>query len=152
MQLQDLPLEKFNHKGCDIAFRRCGKGPAILCLHGYPQTHLWHKIAPALAEYYTVILPDLRGYGDSGKPETDTQHSPYSKRVMAADMAALMAYCGFKYYDVIGHDRGGRVAHRLARDYRSILRVLACLILPPHWICMKQPTRNLQRHIITGSF
>lgn len=165
MQLQNLPLEIFNHQGCDIAFRRCGNGPAILCLHGYPQTHfMWHKIAPALAEDFTVILPDLRGYGDSGKPETDAQHSPYSKCVMAADMAALMAYCGCEHYDVIGHDRGGRVAHRLARDYRSAVTSLSVLDIAPtldmyeatdqkfatayyHWFFLIQPNPLPERLI-----
>ncbi len=134
-----------------------GTGPAILCLHGYPQTHyMWHKIAPLLAADFTVVLADLRGYGDSGKPQTDAHHSPYSKREMAADMAAVMSALGHQHFGVIGHDRGGRVAHRLARDYRDRISALAVLDIAPtldmyeatdmqfamsyyHWFFLTQP-------------
>jgi len=87
-----------------------GVGPPLLLLHGYPQTHVtWHKIAPALAERYTVVAPDLRGYGDSSKPESDDQHLTYSKRSMAADQVAVMNALGFDRFRIAGHDRGGRV-------------------------------------------
>ncbi len=132
MEFAHLTLEKMQLDETEIAFRRCGKGPAILCLHGYPQTHyMWHKIAPTLAQEFTLIMPDLRGYGDSGKPETDAYHTPYSKRAMAADLAQLMAVCGYPEYGVIGHDRGGRVAHRLARDYRQAVKSLSVLDIAP---------------------
>lgn len=101
----------------DIAFRRAGDGPPLLLLHGFPQTNMmWRRIAPALAEMFTVIAADLRGYGDSSTPDSDDEHAPYSKRTMASDMVRLMSDLGHDSFMVAGHDRGGRVAHRLARD------------------------------------
>ena len=109
-----------------------GTGPPLLLLHGYPQTgYMWHKIAPALASQFSVVIPDLRGYGDSDKPETDANHSPYSKRAMAADMMALMTALGHDHFAVAGHDRGGRVAHRLARDNPDAVTHLAVLDIAP---------------------
>lgn len=107
-------------------------GPAVLLLHGYPQTHvIWHHVAPRLAERYNVVASDLRGYGDSGKPATTADHALYSKRVMAADQARLMAALGHERYFVVGHDRGGRVAHRLAIDHpRAVLKVAVLDIAP----------------------
>ena len=94
-----------------------GDGPPLLLLHGYPQTHvIWHKIAPALAERFTVVAADLRGYGDSAKPAGGPGHAAYSKREMAADQVAVMAALGFDRFALVGHDRGGRVAHRLALE------------------------------------
>ena len=120
------------HDGVGIHFRMAGMGPPLLLLHGYPQTgYMWHKIAPALASQFSVVIPDLRGYGDSEKPETDVNHSPYSKRVMAADMMALMKALGHDHFAVAGHDRGGRVAHRLARDYPDAVTHLAVLDIAP---------------------
>lgn len=123
----DLPT------GVTLRVRRAGQGPALLLLHGYPQTHLcWHKVAPRLAEAgFSVVLADLRGYGDSDKPESDETHAPYSKRAMAADQAALMAHLGFQRYGIAGHDRGGRVAHRLARDFPDRVAALATLDIAP---------------------
>ena len=124
--------EKFAVGGTHIAYRTAGSGPALLLLHGYPQTmYMWHLVAAKLAEKFTLVLADLRGYGDSGKPQTDAQHRPYSKREMAADMAALMTYLGHQKFAVMGHDRGGRVAHRLARDYEARLTGLAVLDIAP---------------------
>ncbi len=115
-----------------IHLKMAGKGPALLLLHGYPQTHaIWHKIAPRLAKNYTVIVPDLRGYGDSGKPSSDTDHLPYSKRKMALDQVEVMEALGFQKFSVIGHDRGGRVAHRLARDHVDRVQKLAVLDIAP---------------------
>src|SRR4029077_6812223 len=92
-----------------------GKGPPVLLLHGYPQTHvLWHKIAPRLVENYTVVAADLRGYGDSSKPADGENHSAYSKRAMAEDQVEVMRHFGFEKFAVVGHDRGGRVGHRMA--------------------------------------
>ena len=97
-----------------------GKGPPLLLLHGYPQTHaIWHKVGARLAERYTVVATDLRGYGDSSKPAGLPDHSNYSKRVMARDQVRLMEALGFPSFAVVGHDRGGRVAHRLARDHHD---------------------------------
>ncbi|MCF6273283.1 MAG: alpha/beta hydrolase [Rhodobacteraceae bacterium] len=116
----------------EIFLRLAGSGPPLLLLHGYPQTHvIWHKIAPALAERFTVILPDLRGYGDSGKPASDAAHSPYSKRAMAQDMVEVMEQLGFDRFSLVGHDRGARVAHRLARDHPKRLEKLALLDIAP---------------------
>ena len=97
-----------------------GDGPPLLLLHGYPQTHLmWHKTAPELSKYFTIVAADLRGYGDSFVLKKDKKHKNYSKREMAKDMVQLMEKLGFKKFFVAGHDRGGRVAHRMARDHRK---------------------------------
>ena len=93
--------------GATINLVTGGKGFPLLLLHGYPETHLmWHKIAPQLAREFTVIVPDLRGYGDSSKPESDPEHYNYSKRAMAQDMAEVMSQLGFEEFFVVGHDRG----------------------------------------------
>ena len=109
-----------------------GSGPPLLLLHGYPQTlAIWHKVAPRLAERFTVVCADLRGYGDSGKPATDARHEPYSKRAMARDPVALMRGLGFERFRLAGHDRGGRVAHRLAADHPGAVERLAVLDIAP---------------------
>src|SRR5277367_3970135 len=109
-----------------------GDGPPLLLLHGYPQTHvMWHKIAPALAERFTVVASDLRGYGDSSKPAGDYQHLTYSKRSTAADQVAVMTTLGFDRFRLAGHDRGGRVAHRLLLDYPDrVIRAAVLDIIP----------------------
>lgn len=109
-----------------------GSGPPLLLLHGHPQTHItWRKIAPALARDFTVVAPDLRGYGDSAKPPSDATHAPYAKRAMALDQISLMAGLGFSRFAVVGHDRGGRVAHRLALDHPRAVSRVAMLDLVP---------------------
>lgn len=115
---------------------RKGSGPALLLLHGYPQTHvIWHKIAASLADHFTVIATDLRGYGDSSKPAGTAEHANYSKRVMAADQVEVMEKLGFSRFFVAGHDRGGRVAHRMALDHPERVARLAVLdIAPTHWM------------------
>jgi haloacetate dehalogenase len=116
----------------DIFRRVGGSGPPLLLLHGYPQTHvLWRKIAPDLARDFTVVCPDLRGYGASSKPVPDAANLLYSKRVMAADMVALMAELGFEKFAVVGHDRGGRVAYRLAFDHPARVTKIATLDIVP---------------------
>ncbi len=119
--------------GPAVRVREAGSGPAILLLHGYPQTHVcWHKVAPRLVEAgFRVVLSDLRGYGDSDRPPSDPRHRPYSKRAMAADQAALMEHLGIDHYGVAGHDRGGRVGHRLARDLPDRVTALAVLDICP---------------------
>ena len=109
-----------------------GRGPPLLLLHGYPQTHaMWHRIAPALAKEYTVVCADLRGYGDSGKPASDATHAAYSKRAMAADMVEVMQIFGFDRFRLGGHDRGGRVAHRLCVDHPDAVERVAVLDISP---------------------
>ena len=101
----------------ELHLRRGGDGPPLLLLHGYPQTHaMWNRVAPALAERFHLVMPDLRGYGDSGKPSPGEDCEAYSKRAMAADCVALMARLGFDRFHVAGHDRGARVTHRLALE------------------------------------
>jgi haloacetate dehalogenase len=109
-----------------------GSGPPLLLLHGYPQTHvMWHQVAPELARQHTVVVPDLRGYGDSAKPAPGADGAEYSKRVMAADQVALMAALGFPQFAACGHDRGARVVHRLALDYPDVLQRAAVLDIVP---------------------
>jgi len=109
-----------------------GEGPPVLLLHGYPQTHaMWHKVAPQLARDYTVVCADLRGYGDSSKPKGVPGHANYAKRAMARDMVEMMEQFGYLGFHVVGHDRGGRVAHRMARDYGRRVRTLTVLDISP---------------------
>lgn len=116
-----------------------GSGPPLLLLHGYPQTHvMWHKVAPALAEHFTLVIADLRGYGDSSKPPSDDAHTPYSKRAMAGDMVGLMASFGFDRFAVLAHDRGARVTHRMAVDHPDV--VTAAMIIDI------APTREMYAH------
>ncbi|WP_394618487.1 alpha/beta fold hydrolase [Lentzea sp. JNUCC 0626] len=109
-----------------------GSGPPLLLLHGYPQTHvIWHRVAPALAEDFTVVATDLRGYGDSDKPAPGPDDAEYSKRAMARDQLLVMNQLGFDRFGVAGHDRGGRVAHRLALDAPEAVSALAVLDIVP---------------------
>lgn len=118
--------------GVRIHARVGGSGPPVLLLHGYPETHLmWHRVASALAERFTVVAADLRGYGDSDRPESDATHAAYSKRATAADQAGLMRELGFPRYAVVGHDRGARVAHRLALDHADAVERVALLDIAP---------------------
>src|SRR4051812_31616037 len=118
--------------GACIHLATGGRGPPLLLLHGHPQTHLtWHKIAPCLAERFTVVAPDLRGYGDSSKPDGGERHVNYSKRAMAADQVEVMRLLGFARFAVVGHDRGGRVAHRMALDHPDAVERIAVLDIAP---------------------
>lgn len=109
-----------------------GQGAPLLLLHGYPQTHvIWHKVAPRLARNFTIVASDLRGYGDSTKPEGAPDHSNYSKRELARDQVAVMQELGFDRFYLAGHDRGARVAHRLALDYPDRVKKLALLDISP---------------------
>jgi haloacetate dehalogenase len=115
-----------------VRVRHGGSGPPLLLLHGNPQTHaMWHLIAPRLAEDFTVVATDLRGYGDSSKPPTMPNHSPYSKREMAKDQLEVMRKLGFERFSVCGHDRGGRVAYRMALDHPDRVTKLAVLDIIP---------------------
>lgn len=142
-----------------------GSGPPLLLLHGYPQMHvMWHKVAPALAERFTVVVTDLRGYGDSDKPPGDERHEVYSKRSTANDQVLAMKSLGFDRFSVAGHDRGGRVAHRLALDHPAAVEKIAVLDIAPtremfratsfefamkyyHWFFLAQPFDYPERMI-----
>jgi len=118
--------------GVDVAYRLGGSGPGLLLLHGHPQTHvIWHKIAEPLAEHFTVVAADLRGYGDSARPAADEQHRSYSKREMARDNVELMQSLGFAQFSILAHDRGARVAHRLALDHPSAVQRMMLLDIAP---------------------
>jgi haloacetate dehalogenase len=123
-----------------------GNGPPLLLLHGHPQTHaIWHKVAPALARRFTLVAADLRGYGDSAKPAGADDHANYSKRTMAADQVALMRHLGFARFDVLAHDRGARVAHRLALDHAQAVRRLVLLDIAPTLAMYEQTTEAFAR-------
>jgi haloacetate dehalogenase len=124
--------QRIRTSGAEIHCIVGGSGPPLLMLHGFPQTHaIWHRVAPALAKSHTVVCADLRGYGDSSKPPTAPDHAPYSKRAMAQDMVEVMAHLGHTRFALVGHDRGGRVAHRLVRDYPHRVSRLAVLDISP---------------------
>ena len=125
-------LEEISVRGGAIRLRRGGAGPPLLLLHGNPQTHaMWHKVAPALARHYTVVCPDLRGYGGSFKPAATADHASYAKRAMAGDMVELMVALGHEHFFLAGHDRGARVSHRLALDHPERVSKLALLDIIP---------------------
>jgi haloacetate dehalogenase len=118
--------------GADINLVTGGSGPPLLLLHGYPETHLmWRKLAPRLAADFTVVVPDLRGYGDSSKPPAGADNAGYSKRALALDQVETMRALGFEHFAVAGHDRGARGAHRLARDHSERIERLALLDIVP---------------------
>jgi len=124
--------KRIRTSGATINLVHAGDGPPVLLLHGYPETHaMWHKVAPALARRFSVVCADLRGYGDSSKPKGLPDHSNYSKRAMAADMVEAMGALGHETFHVVGHDRGARVAHRLARDHGGRVRTLTVLDISP---------------------
>lgn len=161
-RLPDGLIEGFERRclpgdGVEIDALVGGSGPPLLLLHGYPQTRImWRAVAPALAASYTLVVPDLRGYGRSDKPPGDAQHRVYSKRIMARDQLATMRALGFDRFMVAGHDRGGRVAYRLALDHPQAVSALAVLDIIPtadlwaranaesamrmyHWFFMARP-------------
>ena len=129
---ETFKTQRIKTSGTEIHVTWGGNGPPLLLLHGYPQTHLmWHKVAPVLAKDFTVVVPDLRGYGESGKPKTTDDHFPYSKRAMALDQVEVMAALGFKEFFLAGHDRGARVSHRLAIDHPQAVKKIAVLDIVP---------------------
>jgi haloacetate dehalogenase len=138
--------KRIRTSGATINLVHAGDGPPVLMLHGYPETHaMWHKVARRLARDYTVVCADLRGYGDSSKPKGLPDHSNYSKRAMARDMAEVMTALGHATFHVVGHDRGGRVGHRLARDHGSRVRTLAVLDISPTWRVFQNTSMGLAR-------
>lgn len=135
---EGFALRRVPTAGAEINLRIGGEGPPLLLLHGYPQTHaMWHAIAPALAQSYTVICADLPGYGDSSKPPSTSDHAPYSKRAMARDLVEAVTKLGFERFSVAGHDRGGRVAYRMALDHPDRVARLATLDIVPTYSTWK---------------
>ena len=157
--------QRFGHAGVELHARCGGTGPPLLLLHGHPQTSaMWHRVAPALARRFSVVAMDLRGYGDSGRPDADPRHEAHAKRVMAADAVALMRSLGHARFDVCAHDRGARVAHRLALDAPASVRRTMLLDIAPtlamyegtteafaraywHWFLLIQPAPLPERWI-----
>lgn len=134
--LPGFRTERVKTSGAELYTVIGGSGPPLLLIHGAPLTHLsWYRIAPELAKRFTVVAPDLRGYGDSSKPPDGENHINYSKRTMAQDKLELMRHFGFERFAVVGHDRGGRVAHRLALDHPAAVTRMAVLdIVPTHYL------------------
>lgn len=149
---------RFDHNGVEIAFVRAGTGIPLLLLHGFPQTKaLWNKVATDLARDYSVVVADLRGYGDSSKPENGPDYANYSFRAMADDQVALMRSLGHERFHVIGHDRGGRTAHRMTLDHPETIVSMTVMDIVPtrtiffeggadaayayyHWYFLSQPS------------
>ena len=147
--------QRIQTSGATINTVRGGSGPPLLLIHGYPQTHvMWHKIAPRLAQRFTVVMPDLRGYGDSSKPQDGENHANYSKRAMELDQVEIMRSLGFETFAVVGHDRGARVTWRLAVEHPTAVTKAAVIDIVPapysrvtrefatqyyHWFFLIQP-------------
>jgi haloacetate dehalogenase len=130
--LDQFHSRRIEVEGSVVSLSIGGSGPPLLLLHGYPQTRVcWHRVAPALAQRFTVVAADLRGYGDSAKPAGGQGHAAYSKRAMAGDLVEAMACLGHARFGVAGHDRGGRVAHRMALDHPEAVERIAVLDIVP---------------------
>ena len=166
MLFEGFTLETREADGQRFRLRRGGEGPPLLLLHGNPQTHvMWHRVAPALARRFTVVAPDLPGYGFSAKPPPTPDHAPHSKRAMARPIVALMRALGFPRFRVASHDRGARVAHRLALDHPDAVERLCVMDIIPtlehfertdmafalgyyHWFWLAQPHDGPERMIL----
>jgi len=132
--------------GVKIMARKGGSGQPLLLLHGHPQTHaIWHRVAQQLAKSHTVVMTDLRGYGDSSKPQGSHDHLNYSKRVMALDQIEVMRHFGFSEFDVLAHDRGARVAHRLALDHPKAVKRLVLLDIAPTLVMYEKTSNQFAR-------
>ncbi len=165
--LPGFAYQRITTSGATINVATRGTGVPLLLLHGYPENHrMWHKVAPVLAQEFAVVCADLRGYGDSSKPKGAPDHSNYSKRAMASDMVEVMAALGHREFLLAGHDRGGRVAYRLALDHPAVVKRLALLDIVStravyddggtdmarryfHWYFLIQ-SRPLPEHLIAG--
>ncbi|RUP27070.1 MAG: alpha/beta hydrolase [Curvibacter sp.] len=164
---ENFVAETVQHEGLALRTLRGGQGPALLLLHGHPQTHvMWHRVADALAQRFTVVMMDLRGYGDSARPAASDGHIAHSKRAMALDALAVMRHHGFDRFQVLAHDRGARVAHRLALDHVPAVERMMLLDIAPtlamyegtteafaraywHWFFLIQPS-PLPETLIAG--
>jgi haloacetate dehalogenase len=148
MLFPDFTSRRVDHGDVSINLV-CGgnpKGRPLLLLHGHPQTHvIWHRIAPRLVKDFFIVAPDLRGYGDSGKPPVTPDHAHYSKRAMAADQVAVMKALGYEHFLVVGHDRGARVAHRLALDHSLTVEKMVLLDVAPTLAMYEQTTMEFAR-------
>jgi haloacetate dehalogenase len=157
MMFEGFQEQRIEVTETEIHLVRGGSGPPLLLVHGYPQNHvMWHRVAPTLAKYFTVVAPDLRGYGASGKPPAGSDHAGYSKRAMARDLVEVMAALGFDRFSLVGHDRGARASYRLALDHPGAVEKLVLLDIVPtsvqfaqvdwqgclrayHWYLLAQP-------------
>ncbi|MGG5810402.1 alpha/beta fold hydrolase [Falsiroseomonas sp. CW058] len=166
MLFEGFALEHHEANGGRFRLRRGGEGPPLLLLHGNPQTHaMWHRVAPALARRFTVVCPDITGYGFSARRPVTPDHAPHAKRAMAADMLALMRGLGHDRFGVVAHDRGARVAHRLALDAPGAVERLCVMDIVPtlhhfeqadmdfamgyyHWFFLAQPHPKPERMIL----
>ena len=166
MFFEGFTLETRTANGQQVRLRRGGSGPPLLLLHGNPQTHaMWHKVAPVLAQRFTIVAPDIRGYGFSAKPPVTPDSRHYAKREMAADLVALMRDLGHDRFHVVAHDRGARVAHRLALDHPAAVEKLCTMDIIPtlahfertdmafamgyyHWFFLAQPHDKPERMIL----
>lgn len=164
---QGFESQRVRTQGAEIHLRHGGnpQGPALLLVHGFPQTHaIWHRVAQQLVPHFYLVMPDLRGYGDSAKPVGDPDHANYSKRALAQDLVDVMEALGRPEFEVCGHDRGGRVAHRLALDHAARVRRLCLIDIAPtldmynatdmafarayyHWFFLIQPSPLPERLI-----
>ena len=166
MFFEGFSLETAEVRGQRIRLRRGGEGPPLLLLHGNPQTHaMWHQVAPTLARRFACYLPDIRGYGFTSKPPASPDSAAYAKREHAADLAALMTHFGHETFRVVAHDRGARVAHRLALDHAARVEKLCTMDIIPtlehferadmafgmgyyHWFWLAQPHDRPERMIL----
>jgi haloacetate dehalogenase len=149
-----VPFDAFESQrvqvgGSTVFLTRAGSGPALLLLHGFPETHMaWRKVAPHLTDSFTVVAADLPGYGDSIGPEPDAGHTAYSKRAMGQILADAMAQLGFRRFAVVGHDRGARVAYRLSLDQPALITSLAILDVIPSLVMAERLTYTTARQIV----
>jgi len=166
MFFEGFTLETVEANGQRIRLRRGGNGPPLLLLHGNPQTHaMWHKVAPVLARRFTVVCPDIRGYGFSSSPPATSDSRHYAKREMAMDLVRLMDGLGYRRFGIVSHDRGARVAHRLALDHPDVVEKLCVMDIVPtiehfertemsfamgyyHWFFLAQPHDKPERMIL----